>query len=471
MAAALACATQLGHPWRVLSPAALVEAAVSYKLWHAAERICQTVVQQQQQGQLWNSSSSTTTGNDAAAMVEAAVHGLVDAALEARLYRLADAYATAFYDAAGDGGPSRYLDARYLHACDTIAKVIRKRALPIIERQAERVDKAVAKVVRSTGTTGAAAATAAAVDDAAGEDARDSFTCVDTASSDIRNFAIHQLEESGDFDTVHRFTELWGMDYIHDEERLKAVLAAKRDKFLQWDELFPDIPVPSLTSTPDALLQGFRELVEQPSPHGKVYGFDVEWTDDSSGAALLQISTLQTVLLVDIISLSKTAEGADALASTVGGLFASSDAVVVGFACRQDLSMLRSTPCPTRGGEQQQQQHQQHWLKETSAVIDLKDLVAAATCPGLSRCCLSYLGKLLDKSEQCSLWTRRPLSAEQRAYAAMDAHVCALIYVKMLEDDATATAAGTTTSSSQDLQQQQQQQHPKAAKKARASDD
>ena len=466
MAAALACATQLGHPWRVLSPAALVEAAVSYKLWHAAERVCQTVVQQQQQQQL----NSSGTGNDAVAMVETAVHGLVDAALEARMYRLADAYATAFYDAAGGGGPSRYLDARYLHACDTIAKVIRKRALPIIERQAERVDKAVAKVVRSTGTGAANAAAAAAAVDAPGEDARDSFTCVETASSDIRNFAIQQLEESGDIDTVHRFTELWGMEYIHDEERLKAVLAAKRDKYLQWDELFPDIPVPSLTSTPDALLQNFRELVEQPSPspspHGKVYGFDVEWTDDSSGAALLQISTLQTVLLVDIVSLSKTVEGADALASTVGGLFASPDAVVVGFACRQDLSMLRSTPCPTRAGEQQQR----HWLKETSAVVDLKDLVAAATCPGLSRCCLSYLGKLLDKSEQCSLWTRRPLSAEQRAYAAMDAHVCALIYLKMLEDDATAAAAGTTTSSSQDLQQHQSHHLPKAAKKARASD-
>ena len=107
-----------------------------------------------------------------------------------------------------------------------------------------------------------------------------------------------------------------------------------------------------------------------------------------------------------------------------GRLFASSDAVVAGFACRQDLSQLRLTPCPRK----------HHWFSSTTAVIDLKDYVADPCAKvGLSRCCEFYLGKPLDKSEQCSLWSRRPLSDEQRAYAALDAHVCALIYLKIGE--------------------------------------
>ena len=66
------------------------------------------------------------------AAVEAveAVHSLIDAAFVARNYRLADTYATQFFEV---GGRSRFLNARFLHACDTIAKVIKKRALPVIE--------------------------------------------------------------------------------------------------------------------------------------------------------------------------------------------------------------------------------------------------------------------------------------------------------------------------------------------------
>jgi hypothetical protein len=306
------------------------------------------------------------------------------------------------------------LDARYLHACDTIVKVIRRGASPLIERQVERVDKAVENAASTTGKWGAICCER--------DLDREAYTSVDTASSDIRNFSLCQLEESGDVDTALRLAEVWGMEFAHDEEKLKALLAARREKYLQWDELFPNTPVPNLISTPEELVKAFLEL----RTNERIFGFDVEWADEKAGAALLQISTTSKAILIDVIALSKSMDGVEALESTVGRLFASTSsslepAVVVGFACRQDLAQLQATSCPRK----------EHWLTATTAVVDLKGCVKAPYGNlGLARCCERYLGKPLDKSEQCSQWTRRPLSPEQRMYAALDAHVCALIYME-----------------------------------------
>jgi hypothetical protein len=389
VAAALALAAQLG-PWQVLVPASLVEVAVLFDLWHAGERICLSAVHHQ---------------INKVAAVEA-VHALIDSAFATRIYRQADTYATQFFEV---GGHSRCLNARFLHACDTIVKVIRKGALPVIEKQVERVDKAVIKVAGCAMLCDSSDAV-----DGAG-------TSVATASHDIRNFALRQLEENGDIDSAHRLAKIWNMEYSFDEEALKVAVAARRKKYLQWDEVLPENGFPQLTSTPEALVKAFSELGQ----HGDVYGFDVEWGDDA-GAALLQIGTSKGVVLVDIPALSMTVEGADALERTVGSLFASSKCVVIGFSCRQDLSRLRSSPCARNN----------HWFGETSAVLDLQVLVGKPLSQrGLSMCCEHYLLKPLDKSEQCSLWTKRPLSEQQRVYASLDAFVCALIYVKHFSKD------------------------------------
>ena len=53
------------------------------------------------------------------------------------------------------------------------------------------------------------------------------------------------------------------------------------------------------------------------------------------------------------------------------------------------------------------------------------------TCLGggsLSAACEALLGAPLDKRMQCSDWLARPLSDDQRTYAAMDAHVLTLLY-------------------------------------------
>jgi ribonuclease D len=51
---------------------------------------------------------------------------------------------------------------------------------------------------------------------------------------------------------------------------------------------------------------------------------------------------------------------------------------------------------------------------------------------GLSAVCAALLGCQLDKTPQMSDWERRPLTAEQRHYAALDAHCLLELYELML---------------------------------------
>jgi ribonuclease D len=157
-----------------------------------------------------------------------------------------------------------------------------------------------------------------------------------------------------------------------------------------------------------------------------------------ASVALLQISSLRSAILIDIPALSKTQAGTDALDVTVGRLFGSSPSenVVVGFSCRQDISRLRSVPCA----------RPKHWLRDVMAVIDLQvsaSKLMTSKSMGLSRCCERFIGKPLDKAEQCSLWTNRPLSEPQRIYAALDAYVCCLIYSKI--HNSNSETAGTAS--------------------------
>ena len=382
---ALALAHQV-RPWPLLPPQVLADAAITFDLWSSAESMCRSA-----HDSALKTKSDSTQFNSSLSNAVAAVEFLIDTAMETnKCYRRADYMATHLYDA---GGKSRYTKARLCHACETIAKVVLKSKFPIIEAQVERVDKAVAKANDNP-----------------------------EASSTVRNFALQQLEAAGCVDEAHRLAALWNMEYTYDEEAVLAAAAAKRLKYLQWDDAVSG-SIPELLSTPEGLLDAFQKFRNSEYEHGP-FGFDAEWDEDCDGAALLQLAHPHEVLLIDVPALSATTEGVSALRDTVGKLMSCPNSVVVGFACRQDLSRLRSSPCV---GES-------HWLSETNAVVDAQSFLnegnPSPVMLGLSRVSESYFGKPLDKSEQCSMWSRRPLSETQCIYAALDAWVCAALHQK-----------------------------------------
>ena len=317
-----------------------------------------------------------------------AAETLVDAATARSLFRQADAFATRF---ARHCGPERRVAARLAHGRATITKVVAKRQLALVE-----------KVVRG-------------VDDACGDDSEHD------ARRDVRAHAIAALAAGGERALARDLNDAWtvrdgvetplGFDDSADLAALDA--AARRDKYVQWDELFPCEP-PEPLASPGAFTDAVASL------EGFV-GFDVEWAD-GPGAALLQLATTDVALLVDVAALSATAAGADALRSAFDGALRGR---LVGFGAAQDLSRLRATP--RRGSEA--------WLPPEYPVVELQSLLKvrapASRLVGLSAYAAEFLGKPLDKALQCSRWELRPLSRGQRIYAALDAVMVAIIYDKL----------------------------------------
>jgi hypothetical protein len=261
-----------------------------------------------------------------------------------------------------------------------------------------------------------------------------------TAGVEIRNFALRQLEETGNLEAAHRVADLWGMERHFDEEALLAAEKTRREKYLQWEDVLPGSP-PDLISSPDALITAMNQFYPENARGDRaVYGFDCEWNEDDAGADLLQIANQKQVLLVDIPALSSTPEGVAALQQTVGAMFASPSCTMMGFACSQDISKLRSSPTCYR-----KDKTKKHWFDPRQGVLDLQVIIAKHEKRlgrlGLSRVSEHYLGKPLDKAEQCSIWNMRPLSLRQRTYAALDAWTILGILEKLGPVDPSATSS------------------------------
>jgi hypothetical protein len=379
---ALGLAAQLA-PWSDISPIPLVEVAITNNLWHAAERLCDSAI-------LFKSSDTHEV-----------VQTLIDGASDRHLYRVMDTYATTYYD---HGGYVQFAEARFMHACDTIAKVISKRQYPIIEKQVERVDMAFIKV-------------------------KTEHIMLDLdrdGPREVREFTLEKLMETNEHDAAHRFATLWGYDFIYNEQDAEKYAKARREKYLQFNHAFPnsseDIPVP--ISCPNLLSKSLSDLKSSIQSCSPVIGFDVEWGEEK-GASLLQLSTMSNALLIDIPALLETEQGCDAL-DLVGQLFQEKKSILMlGFSCGEDISRLKSS-VGVRA---------RPWITSTTAVVDLKPLITLDNPKlkhvGLSKLCDVYCGKPLDKSEQCSLWARRPLTKLQCTYAALDAWAVVAIWSKL----------------------------------------
>jgi len=283
------------------------------------------------------------------------------------------------------------------------------------------------------------------------------------AKDEIRTFALdHLISLANQIEAAQRLGQLWGgqWDVEYDPAALARAQEERKRIYLQWEDVMPNRQIPNLLSEPRELLEAF-DLMAQEKKNNKqgktsiIWGFDAEWDgDDSSmggGVSLLQLATVDGgALLIDIPSLCNSGdEGYRALERTVGRLFsgrlyqsetADEEVVVVGFACKQDIGRLRKSASSVPHSSLVS------WLHHgTAAVVDLKATLLHSDLNkhsnqkqskrrdlSLSRVCKEYFGKKLDKSEQCSAWGARPLSLDQRKYAALDAYICAAAYEKLI---------------------------------------
>ena len=350
---------------------------------------------------------------------------LIDTALDLRLYRRADLFASKFY---AFGGPERYAEARFMHACDTITKVVKRRQPQIIDKQVMRIDDSVSKVEKDLGCV---SSTNGQQKIGIGE------VPINSMPHYIREFSLRRLRSSNMNAAALRLAQLWGMDYEEDPVLLAEEQKKRQLTYVQWsDEGSPGNvngkcqPLPDLISEPADLAKEFKTLLQS----GDTVGFDCEW-GDSNGVAVLQLSTCSYSILIDIPALGSNYEGCNTLQATVGTLFAglTDTRYLIGFGCKEDIKRLRDSPCS----------RPVHWFPHNSAAQDLRPLIAEVSPSlgikggqhlGLSRSTETFLGKQLDKAEQCSDWMARPLSVEQREYAALDAWSCAAIHTRIIEE-------------------------------------
>ena len=433
------------QPWQFIKTDKLVRiTAADLDLWYSAELVCDASVASVTSNKLgtsteknlmatsypkFESSDSIATHSiDSSLRQDTVAHlttqALIDTALDLRFYRRADLFASKFY---AFGGPERFAESRFMHACETITKVVKRKQSQIIDKQVLRVDECVARASKDLNLSD--------VDEnkvGIGE------VPIETMSQYIRDFALRRLRSSNMSAAALRLANLWDMNYEEDPVVLAEEEKRRQQTYVQWNDggspgniAGKSQPLPELTSDAVDLAREFIVLLQS----GDTVGFDAEW-GDVNGVAVLQLSTVSYSVLIDIPALSSNDEGCKALQATVGKLFAGLTGArnIIGFSCKEDIRRCRDSPCS----------RSVHWFPHNNcAAHDLRPLIAEASPTlsgkggqhlGLSRSTESFLGKQLDKAEQCSDWLARPLSPEQREYAALDAWACAAIYAKIRDE-------------------------------------
>lgn len=197
-----------------------------------------------------------------------------------------------------------------------------------------------------------------------------------------------------------------------------------------------------------------KQILQSPdSAELQMVGIDCEWLpsyllEDSrtpQPVLLLQIClhSIQKVYLFDLQTLLRPllspTQKMDKLEKEVSialsALFESKKIVKVGFQIAQDLRLLAASyphvealqfynsvlECSTLGKK----------ALRMANIADSKEVTSS-----LGRMTEHFVGKTLNKAEQCSDWSSRPLSSEQIAYAAMDAIVTPLMIELIVNDSA-----------------------------------
>ncbi|ETK78100.1 hypothetical protein L915_15835 [Phytophthora nicotianae] len=201
------------------------------------------------------------------------------------------------------------------------------------------------------------------------------------------------------------------------------------------DEGFYALPekIPSITfcndenTVRDAMEHFFGSTSSNKVDDKQVVGLDVEWKPiiarskaTTAVASILQIASSDGVFVVDLLALHDNDLLFD---SFLPRLLTSPQWLKLGFGFDSDLKVLHQT-FPERQS-----------FTGVSPFLDLNtlELTSGPINSGLSQCVHHVLGKPLDKRMQLSDWEHRPLSQEQKNYAALDA-LCLVHIVRKLQN-------------------------------------
>ena len=192
------------------------------------------------------------------------------------------------------------------------------------------------------------------------------------------------------------------------------------------------------TSDPNTqLATTYDEIMVQ-----SAWAIDCEWKPGGSfgidhPVATLQLSTTRKAFLVDVQSICQdfrarphTSTGLESqLDRTLAKIFASTRLPLLGYGVLQDVSKLAASFPHLK------------CFADYRCVIDLQTVASVVYPKGerqgmssLQKMTATLLGKRLDKTEQCSNWTQRPLSRSQLDYALLDAAILSRLLKTMMKE-------------------------------------
>jgi ribonuclease D len=169
-------------------------------------------------------------------------------------------------------------------------------------------------------------------------------------------------------------------------------------------------------------------------------GIDGEWppllcaNSSAQKLSILQIATWDSCFIIDVIKLSDSQQYWTLFTERI---LNSQKIIKLGFGIHNDLTVIRDSLLFNIDFKPQKvldlMKLTEYILSEYTNIINDSVIAEARTrnLKGLSKVVFLLFGKSLNKSEQFSDWSRRPLREDQVKYAALDAFCLLQIYQKL----------------------------------------